>query len=192
MRALILPTLLLVTLPAFATPLTFEEVDTDGDGLISADEAANVEGLDFNVADGDNDGTLSVDEYDIAVENLSPPTEAAASTAAAAKPATPSSTPASSMPVTPAAPTAISEVDVVKQLEKLSLGKGLDWKVSIVDLLKLLDIDSSREARNELATELGCPADLMKDSAKMNVWLHKEVLRQIAANGGNIPKNLLD
>jgi hypothetical protein len=95
-------------------------------------------------------------------------------------------------PPPPAAPKAISEVDVVKQLEKLSLGKGLDWKVSIVDLLKLLDIDSSREARNELATELGCPADLMKDSAKMNVWLHKEVLRQIAANGGNIPKNLLD
>lgn len=93
---------------------------------------------------------------------------------------------------TPAAPTPVSEVDVVKQLEKLSLGKGLDWKVSIVDLLKLLDIDSSREARNELATELGCPADLMKDSAKMNVWLHKEVLRQIAANGGNIPKSLLD
>ena len=95
-------------------------------------------------------------------------------------------------PPPPAAPKAISEVDVVKQLEKLSLGKGLDWKVSIVDLLKLLDIDSSREARNELATELGCPADLMKDSAKMNVWLHKEVLRQIAANGGNIPANLLD
>jgi hypothetical protein len=91
-----------------------------------------------------------------------------------------------------AAPAAISEVDVVKQLEKLSLGKGLDWKVSIVDLLKLLDIDSSREARNELATELGCPADLMKDSAKMNVWLHKEVLRKIAQNGGNIPQSLLD
>lgn len=90
------------------------------------------------------------------------------------------------------APTPIAEVDVVKQLEKLSAGSGLDWKVSIVDLLKLLDIDSSREARNELATELGCPADLMKDSAKMNVWLHKEVLKQIAANGGNIPKNLLD
>jgi len=91
-----------------------------------------------------------------------------------------------------AAPAAISEVDVVKQLEKLSLGKGLDWKVSIVDLLKLLDIDSSREARNELATELGCPADLMHDSAKMNVWLHKEVLKQIAKNGGNIPASLLD
>ena len=92
----------------------------------------------------------------------------------------------------PAAPTAIPEVDVVKQLEKLSAGSGLDWKVSIVDLLKLLEIDSSREARNELATELGCPADLMGDSAKMNVWLHKEVLKQIARNGGNIPASMLD
>jgi hypothetical protein len=102
--------------------------------------------------------------------------------------------PLSSLPAKPAtpAPVAISEVDVVKQLEKLSLGKNLDWKVSIVDLLKLLDIDSSREARNELATELGCPADLMKDSAKMNVWLHKTVLKKIAENGGNIPKDLLD
>ena len=89
-------------------------------------------------------------------------------------------------------PRVVSEVDVVKHLEEISKGKGLDWKVSIVDLLKLLDIDSSREARNELATELGCPADLMKDSAKMNVWLHKEVLKQIAANGGNIPAKLLD
>jgi len=76
MRTLILPVLLLAALPTFAAAaLTFEEVDTDGDGLISADEAANVEGLDFNAADGDNDGTLSVDEYDIAVENLSPPEE---------------------------------------------------------------------------------------------------------------------
>ena len=89
-------------------------------------------------------------------------------------------------------PKAISEVDVVKQLEKLSEGSGLDWKVSIVDLLKLLDIDSSREARNELAAELGCPADLMSDSAKMNVWLHKTVLKKIAENGGNIPQSLLD
>jgi len=88
---------------------------------------------------------------------------------------------------------AISEMDVVKQLEQRAAGKkGLDWKVSIVDLLKLLDIDSSFEARKELALELGCPAALMGDSAKMNVWLHKEVLKRIAANGGNIPKNLLD
>ncbi|HMU91720.1 MAG TPA: DUF3597 domain-containing protein [Anaerolineales bacterium] len=87
---------------------------------------------------------------------------------------------------------AISEVDVVKHLESLGAGSGLDWKVSIVDLLKLLDIDSSREARNELAKELGCPEDLMHDSAKMNVWLHKTVLKKIAENGGNIPASMLD
>lgn len=92
----------------------------------------------------------------------------------------------------PVAPRPISEVDVVKQLEAKAKGSGLDWKVSIVDLLKLLDLDSSREARNELAQELGCPPELMKDSAKMNTWLHKEVLRRIAQNGGNIPQNLLD
>ncbi len=96
-----------------------------------------------------------------------------------------------STPVVPK-PTPVSEVDVVKKLEKLSSGSGLDWKVSIVDLLKLLEIDSSREARNELAKELGCPDDLMKDSAKMNVWLHKTVLKKIAENGGNIPRELLD
>jgi pyruvate/2-oxoglutarate dehydrogenase complex dihydrolipoamide acyltransferase (E2) component len=89
-------------------------------------------------------------------------------------------------------PAAISEVDVVAKLEEMGKGKGLNWKVSIVDLLKLLDLDSSFDARKELATELGCPAELMGDSAKMNTWLHKEVLKQIAANGGNIPKELLD
>jgi hypothetical protein len=86
----------------------------------------------------------------------------------------------------------MSEVDVVKKLETLSAGKGLNWKVSIVDLLKLLDLDSSREARNELAEELGAPAEVMSDSARMNTWLHKEVLRRIAQNGGNIPRELLD
>ena len=91
-----------------------------------------------------------------------------------------------------AAPKAVSEVDVVKKLEQLGAGTGLDWKVSIVDLLKLLKIDSSREARNELAKELGCPAELMSDSAKMNTWLHKAVLKKIAENGGNIPQSLLD
>ena len=68
----------------------------------------------------------------------------------------------------------------------------LNWRTSIVDLLKLLDIDSSFNARKELATELGCPADLMGDSAKMNMWLHKTVLQRIADNGGNVPKELLD
>ncbi len=85
-------------------------------------------------------------------------------------------------------------VDVVAKLDSLAKSnpEELDWKLSIVDLLKLLDIDSSRENRNELAKELGIPADLMDDSAKMNVWLHKRVLQRIAENGGNVPKSLLD
>ena len=68
----------------------------------------------------------------------------------------------------------------------------LNWKVSIVDLLKLLGMDSSLKARKELAEELECPANLMDDSAEMNTWLHKTVLTKIAANGGNIPDNLLN
>jgi hypothetical protein len=88
----------------------------------------------------------------------------------------------------------IPVVDVVAQLEKLSAASAekLNWKTSIVDLLKLLGIDSSLQARKELAVELHCPADKMDDSAEMNVWLHKTVLQKIAENGGNIPANLLD
>ena len=63
--------------------------------------------------------------------------------------------------------------------------------MSIVDLLKLLDLVSSLGARKELATELGCPADKMADSAQMNMWLHKTVLQRLADNGGNVPKELL-
>jgi hypothetical protein len=88
---------------------------------------------------------------------------------------------------------AISEVDVVKKLEQMAEGSGLDWKVSIVDLLKVLKIDSSLDARKELAQELGCPPEFIGgDYSKMNVWLHKTVLKKIAENGGNIPANLLD
>ena len=84
-------------------------------------------------------------------------------------------------------------VDVMSKLESMAEGTKLDWKASIVDLLKVLDIDSSLEARKELAQELGCPPELMGgDSAKMNVWLHKTVLKKIAENGGNIPQELLD
>ena len=99
-------------------------------------------------------------------------------------------------PATPAsaAPKAISEVDVVAQLEKRAAAnpQKLNWRTSIVDLLKLLDIDSSLEQRKALAKELGAPANLMSDSAQMNMWLYKEVLKRIAANGGNVPANLLD
>lgn len=92
------------------------------------------------------------------------------------------------------APKPVALVDVVAQLEQRAAAnpQKLNWRTSIVDLLKLLDIDSSFAARKELATELGCPADLMGDSAKMNMWLHKTVLAKIAANGGNVPKELLD
>ena len=88
---------------------------------------------------------------------------------------------------------AVSVVDVVAQLEERAAANAqkLNWRVSIVDLLKLLDIDSSFAARKELATELNCPTELMDDSAKMNTWLHKTVLAKIAENGGNIPQDLL-
>ena len=68
----------------------------------------------------------------------------------------------------------------------------LNWKVSIVDLMKLLGMDSSLTARKELAAELGCPAEKMGDSAQMNMWLHKTVLQKMAENGGNVPAELLD
>src|SRR5262245_44479127 len=112
------------------------------------------------------------------------------SSAAQAAPA-PKATPASP---TPAPPAAISVVDVVAKLEGLAKKhpEKLNWKVSIVDLMKLLGLESSLAARKELATELGCPAQKMGDSAQMNMWLHKTVLRKLAENGGNIPKELLD
>ncbi|NMF95994.1 DUF3597 domain-containing protein [Aromatoleum toluolicum] len=108
---------------------------------------------------------------------------APASTSAGAQPA----------PSASATPAAISQVDVVAKLEALSAAnpQALNWKVSIVDLMKLLGLDSSLAARKELATELGCPADKMGDSAQMNIWLHKTVLQRLADNGGNIPRELL-
>ena len=91
-------------------------------------------------------------------------------------------------------PTPMAMVDVVSKLEKMAKDSGqkLDWKVSIVDLLKLLHMESSLTARKELAVELGCPPEKMKESQNMNIWLHKTVLQKLAENGGNIPKELLD
>ena len=82
----------------------------------------------------------------------------------------------------------------MSRLEELAKAnpQKLNWKSSIVDLLKLLDLDSSFSARKELAVELECPAEKMKDSAQMNMWLHKTILQKLADNGGNIPKELLD
>lgn len=107
-----------------------------------------------------------------------------------AAPVAPAATPAASAP---AAPAAISVVDVVGQLEAMAKAnpEKLNWKTSIVDLMKLLGLDSSLAARKELAAELGCPAEKMGDSAQMNMWLHKTVLKKLADNGGNIPAELL-
>lgn len=100
-----------------------------------------------------------------------------------------SETPAPEQP----ASVAITVVDVVSQLEALAKNnpQKLNWRTSIVDLMKLLELDSSLGARKELAGELGCPAQLMADSAQMNMWLHKTVLNKLAENGGNIPADLL-
>jgi hypothetical protein len=112
--------------------------------------------------------------------------EATAAPAAAA----PASTPTAAAP---AAPIAISQVDVVAKLTALAAAHAekVNWKTSIVDLMKLLGLDSSLAVRKQLATELGCPAEKMGDSAQMNMWLHKTVLQKLAANGGNIPADLL-
>lgn len=93
----------------------------------------------------------------------------------------------------PRKPAEMSAVDVVGRLEDLAAKnpQELNWKVSIVDLLKLLEINSSYENRKELAVELGAPSDMLEDSARMNTWLHKTVLQKIAENGGNIPRELL-
>jgi Domain of unknown function (DUF3597) len=84
-------------------------------------------------------------------------------------------------------------VDVAAVLDALAKKnkQKLNWRTSIVDLMKLLDLDSGQTARKKLAEELHYSGD-MKDSAKMNVWLHKQVMIKLAANGGKVPNDLKD
>jgi hypothetical protein len=84
-------------------------------------------------------------------------------------------------------------VDIAAHLDKLQKesGQKLNWRKSIVDLMKLLKLDSSVKARKALADELKYPAD-KNDSAAMNIWLHKQVMTKLAANGGIVPKELQD
>ncbi len=107
--------------------------------------------------------------------------------------ATTSSAPASGTFATGTATVAPPTVDVNAVLNDLASknSEHLDWKKSIVDLMKLVGMDSSLSARKELATELGYSGD-QNDSATMNVWLHKQVLQKLAENGGKVPQNLLD
>jgi hypothetical protein len=88
-----------------------------------------------------------------------------------------------------AAPT--QSVDVAAIVDKAAATKGekLEWRTSIVDLMKALDIDSSLTARKELAKELGYTGDT-NDSATMNIWLHKQVMAKLAANGGKLPPDI--
>ena len=128
--------------------------------------------------------------------HAAPATTASASQAAAAAPATGGTpqTPAaagSSAPVPAAAPAA-PVVDVAAVLNDLAKKnpEKLDWRRSIVDLMKLVGMDSSLAARKQLATELRYTGD-QNDSASMNIWLHKEVLKKLAENGGKVPPELL-
>ena len=92
-----------------------------------------------------------------------------------------------------AATATMTQVDVDAVLTQMASknSEKLDWKKSIVDLMKLVGMDSSLQSRKELATELGYTGD-KNDSATMNIWLHKQVLRKLAENGGKVPQNLLD
>ena len=91
----------------------------------------------------------------------------------------------------PAAPTPVSEVNVEANLADMGQGKDLNWRTSIVDLMKLLGIDSSLDNRKELARELGYTGDL-DGSAEMNIWLHKATMKELAKNGGKVPAALTD
>ena len=121
---------------------------------------------------------------------------------AATKPvagATPTAAPAvnapsaAAAPAAPAGPAAMTEVDVEAMLDAMAgrSNETLNWKTSIVDLMKLLGLDSSLAARKELAQELHYSGD-MNDSAAMNVWLHRQVMTKVAANGGKVPADLKD
>ena len=115
-------------------------------------------------------------------------------------PSAPTSAPAATAGVVPAAETTaapasvhLSEVDVEAILNDKAkqAGQPLNWRTSIVDLLKLLDLDSSLQARKELAQELHYAGDT-GDSAKMNIWLHRQVMNKLAENGGKVPADLKD
>lgn len=114
---------------------------------------------------------------------------------AAARPVAPK--PAAAAPVAPVAaahaPVAMDEVDVAELLADLAEKSDvkLNWKSSIVDLMKLLELDSSLTARKELAEELGYTGE-RDGSAEMNIWLHKAVMKELAKNGGKVPADMLD
>jgi len=119
------------------------------------------------------------------------PTTASPSPTASRTPSASSGTAAA--PAKPAQAPAQPVVDVEAVLEKMAAAnqQKLNWRTSIVDLMKLVGMDSSFENRKELARELGYTGD-PGDSAAMNIWLHKRVMKELAAHGGKVPPNMLD
>ncbi|MDP3550069.1 MAG: DUF3597 domain-containing protein [Novosphingobium sp.] len=112
--------------------------------------------------------------------------------APAPAPTAPSTPPVQHAPAPAAAPAApAAPVDVEANLTEMAQGKSLNWRTSIVDLMKLLDIDSSLANRKELAQELGYTG-VLDGSAEMNIWLHKATMRKLAENGGKVPADLMD
>jgi hypothetical protein len=101
----------------------------------------------------------------------------------------PQAAPAASAPA--AAPMQQVDVEAVLNNMQQQSGQQLNWRTSIVDLLKLLGLDSSLQARKELAAELNYTGDT-NDSASMNIWLHRQVMNKLAANGGKVPADLKD
>jgi hypothetical protein len=121
-----------------------------------------------------------------------PPSAGKSSSSSSAGSAPAASGAASASPPKGAAePSPAPQIDVEAVLTKLASQnkEKLDWRSSIVDLMKLLDLDSSLSARKELAKELNYTGD-MNDSARMNVWLHKQVMIKLAENGGKVPDSL--
>lgn len=107
-------------------------------------------------------------------------------------PSVPAAAPTSSSAPMAAAPVStVPPVDVEAVVSSMPGAANLHWKTSIVDLLKVLDLDSSFDSRKALAKELGYTGDTA-DSARMNVWLHEEVMAKLAANGGKVPLSLKD
>lgn len=88
-------------------------------------------------------------------------------------------------------PAAIEQVDVEAILNGMPQASSLNWRSSIVDLLKLLNLESDLASRKELAAELHYTGDT-SDSASMNIWLHRQVMNKLAANGGKVPADLKD
>ena len=111
-----------------------------------------------------------------------------AAPAPAARPAAPAAAPAAA---TAAAAPPVVDVETVLETMAAGTNEKLNWRHSIVDLMKLTGIDSSLANRKALAQELGYTGD-MNDSATMNIWLHKQVLKHLSENGGKVPANLLD